>query len=275
MSKPEEINPKDRYPEVGEYVIATVQDIFKQGSFVSLDEYDDKKGMLHLSEISLKWVRNIRDYVKEGQKVVLVVLGVNPSRGHIDLSLRRVVDAKRKDKLQQIKQHQRSEKIMSLLSTELSVPVKDLEVKIGDKLRSDYKSLYGGLEAISADNGVADKLGLDAKTKNALVELVKKSIKPPFVDITGYVEFKSYEPNGVTIIKEALKKIENYTVEFGSKIEVSYISPPVYRIKVTSREYKSAEKILKSAADEGIEQMKKHASRGEFFRNMEDIKKPE
>ena len=275
MSKPEEIDLKDKYPDAGEYVIATVQEIFKQGSFVSLDEYGDKKGMLHLSEISLKWVRNIRDYVKEGQKVVLVVLGVNPERGHIDLSLRRVVDAKRKDKLQQIKQHQKSEKIMSLLSTEISVPIKELDVKIKDKLLSDYKSLYDGLEAISADNSVADKLGLDAKTKNALVELVKKSIKPPFVDITGYVEFKSYEADGVKIIKEALKKIESYKVEFGSKIEVSYISPPIYRIKVTSREYKSAEKILKSAADEGIEHMKKGSSRGEFFRNMEDIKKPE
>ena len=103
MSKPE-----NRYPEAGEYVIGTVDSIFKQGAFITLDEYLGKKGMLPLSEISLKWVRNIRDYVREGQKVVLLVLGVNPERGHIDLSLRRVVDAKRKEKLQQVKQLQRS-----------------------------------------------------------------------------------------------------------------------------------------------------------------------
>ena len=275
MPKTEESAGANRYPEVGEYVIATVQDIFKQGAFVSLDEYENKRGMLHLSEISLKWVRNIRDYVKEGQKVVLVVLGVNPERGHIDLSLRRVVDAKRKDKLQQIKQFQRSEKIMSMLADELKVTRKDVDAKISDKIYADYKTLYDGLEAISADEKVADNFGLDAKWKKALVELVKKSIKPPFVDITGYVEFKSYEPNGITTIKEALKKVEGHKVEEGSKIEVSYISPPTYRIKVTSREYKSAEKILKSASDDGIEYMKKHAGSGEFFRNLEDMKKPE
>ncbi|HIE33962.1 MAG TPA: S1 RNA-binding domain-containing protein, partial [Candidatus Altiarchaeales archaeon] len=94
---------ESRYPEPGELVIATVQNIFKQGAFVTLDEYGNKRGMLHLSEISLKWVRNIRNYVKEGQKVVLLVLRVNPERGHIDLSLRRVSDAQRKAKLQEVK----------------------------------------------------------------------------------------------------------------------------------------------------------------------------
>lgn len=271
----EEANKKDRYPEVGEYVIATVEDIFKQGAFVSLDEYGNKRGMLHLSEISLKWVRNIRDYVKEGQKVILVVLNVNPERGHIDLSLRRVVDSKRKEKLQQIKQQQRSDKIISMLAEELKVDRKEVEEKIAEKLRANYKTLYDGFEAISLDEKAADRLGLDAKWRNALIEVVRKSIKPPYIDITGYVEFRSFEPDGVVIIKEALKKIENYKVDEYSKIEVSYISPPIYRIKVTSRDYKTAERILKGASEEGIEYMKKRSSVGEFFRNIEDIKKQE
>ncbi len=264
--------PENTYPEPGEYIIGTVESIFKQGSFITLDEYGGKKGMLPLSEISLKWVRNIRDYVREGQKVVLLVLGVNPERGHIDLSLRRVVDAKRKEKLQQVKQLQRSEKLFEVLAGELKVPAAEIKSMLGEKLLKQYNSFYEGLEAIASDEHAADSLGIDEKYKKPFVELVQKSIKPPFVYITGYVEFKSYEPTGVNIIKESLKKIEKHAVDHDSKIEVNYISPPIYRIKVRSADYKTAEKVLKSAADEGIEHMKKNASSGEFHRKIEEIK---
>lgn len=228
--------------------------------------------MLPLSEISLKWVRNIRDYVKEGQKVVLVVLGVNPERGHIDLSLRRVADAKRKEKLQQVKQMQRSEKLFEVLADKLKMPPAEIKNTLGGKILKNYNSVYEGLEAIASDEHAIDRLGIDEEIKNPFVELVQKSIKPPFVYVTGYLELKSYEPAGVNIIKEALKKVEKHEAEHDTKIEVSYISPPIYRIKVRSTDYKTAEKTLKSAADEGIEYMRRNSSSGEFHRKLEEIK---
>ena len=264
---------ENTYPEAGEYIIGTVKSIFKQGAFITLDEYGGKQGMLPLSEISPKWVRNIRDYVREGQKVVLVVLGVNRERGHIDLSLRRVTDAKRKDKLQQVKQKQRSEKLFEILAKELQAPLEEVKATVGGSLLANYSSYYEGLEAIAADEKAADNLGLQPKWKKTFVELVQKSIKPPFVYITGFVEFRSYEPNGVNIIKEALKKIENYKTEQHSKVEVSYISPPIYRIRIQAPDYKTAERILKSASDEGIEHIHKNSSMGEFHRKIEEIKK--
>ena len=264
--------PDNRYPEPGEFIIGTVNSIFKQGSFIDLDEYPGKRGMLPLSEISLKWVRNIRDYVREGQKVVLIVLGVNPERGHIDLSLRRVTDAKRKDKLQQVKQKQRAEKFFEILARDLNVTPEEMEQKLKSRLMQDFSTLYEGLEAIASDETIADNLGLDAKWKTAFVELVKKSIKPAFVYITGYVQFRSYEPNGVIIIKEALKKIECHKGDPDSKIELAYISPPIYRIKIRSMDYKNAEKTLKGAADEGIAHMHKHSSIAEFYRKQEEIR---
>ena len=261
------------YPEPGEYVIATVESIFKQGSFVTLDEYGNKRGMLPLSEISLKWVRNIRDYIKEGQKVVLMVLGVNPARGHIDLSLRRVTDAKRKEKLQQIKRLQRAEKLLDLLATDLSAQKKDVEEKIHKPLSQKYPTLYDGLEAVAADDRKADELGLEPKWRDAFIEIVRKNIKPPFVYIAGYVELRSYEPSGAVIIKDALRKIESHKTDADTKIEVAYISPPNYRVRIRSTDYKSAEKVLKNSTDEGIEHMHKHSSIGEFHRVIEETKK--
>ena len=71
---------RSEWPEVGDLVVATVRRIVDYGAYVHLDEYG-KEGLLHISEISSSWVRNIRDHVREGQKVVLKVLRVNPEKG--------------------------------------------------------------------------------------------------------------------------------------------------------------------------------------------------
>ena len=79
-------SPSD-WPEVGDLIVATVVRIVGHGAYVTLDEYDNKEGLLHISEISSSWVRNIRNHVRERQKVVLNVRRVDPSRKQIDLSL--------------------------------------------------------------------------------------------------------------------------------------------------------------------------------------------
>ncbi len=257
-------NLREKYPEKGELVIATVKSIFRQGAFLTLDEYDNKVGMLPLSEISLKWVRNIRDYVKEGQRVVVLVLRVNPKRGHIDLSLRRVSDAQRKEKLQDVKQRQRAEKLMEFLAKELKLSIGDVNKRIGEKILKKFDSLYSGFEAISADKKLVDKLGIEKKLKKPLIDIVSKTIKAPFVDITGYVELKSYEPDGVDILKEALHRIKDYKTR--CRVDVSYISAPRYRIKVTARDYKTAERVLRESAQKGITYVKEHGGDGEFYR---------
>jgi len=261
---------KDAYPEKGEFILATAKEVFRQGVFVTLDEYGDKKGMLHISEISLKWVRNIRDYVKEGQKVVLKVLNVNPERGHIDLSLRRVNDAQRKEKLYEVKQKQRTKRIMELLTKELKLSKKDMEVEILSKL-TDYASPYDGFEAISGENELIEKLGFKKELRAKLLDIIIKNVKTPFVVVTGFVELKSHAPDGVDVIRESLTKIQ----KSGSKeeIDVSYVSPPIYRVKVTAEDYKSAEKLLHKSTDKGIEHIEKNQGKGEFHKEMPEKQK--
>ncbi|MEJ2281264.1 MAG: S1 RNA-binding domain-containing protein [Candidatus Bathyarchaeota archaeon] len=80
---------RPEWPEVGDLVIATIERITDYGAYVRLDEYD-KEGLLHVSEVASRWVRNIRDYIRENQKMVLKVLRVQADKGQIDLSRRRV-----------------------------------------------------------------------------------------------------------------------------------------------------------------------------------------
>ena len=86
-------------PEIGEIVIATITKVSDHGAYVSLDEYKNVQGFLHISEIAPGWVRNVGRYVKEGEKKVLLVKKVRSDRNEIDLSLKQISKDQKKKKL--------------------------------------------------------------------------------------------------------------------------------------------------------------------------------
>ena len=57
------------------------------GAFVSTD--DGKTGMIHISEISSGFVKDIRDYLSVGQEVEAAVISTDEN-GRLSLSLRRL-----------------------------------------------------------------------------------------------------------------------------------------------------------------------------------------
>jgi len=77
-------------PERGEIVLTTITKIMDHGAYVTLDEYDDLQGFLHISEIAPGWIRSISRFVKNGEKKVLLVKRVGGERSDIDLSLKQV-----------------------------------------------------------------------------------------------------------------------------------------------------------------------------------------
>lgn len=69
--------------EVGAIVSGKVTGIAKFGAFVEIAP--QKTGLVHISEISNDFVRDIADYFKEGQIVNVKILSISPS-GKIELS---------------------------------------------------------------------------------------------------------------------------------------------------------------------------------------------
>jgi translation initiation factor 2 subunit 1 len=64
---------KTGIPEDSELVLCTVNKVLPNSVFVTLDEYGID-GLIHISEVSPGRIRNIRDFVKEGKKVVCKIL---------------------------------------------------------------------------------------------------------------------------------------------------------------------------------------------------------
>ena len=74
--------------EVGAILEGTITGITKFGAFVELP--DKKTGMVHISEVAPTYVKEIRDFVTEGQTVKVKVLSVGDD-GKISLSMKKAL----------------------------------------------------------------------------------------------------------------------------------------------------------------------------------------
>ena len=72
--------------EVGAIFEGKVTGITKFGAFVDLG--NGKTGMVHISEVAPVFVKEIRDFVTEGQTVKVKIIGINED-GKISLSMKK------------------------------------------------------------------------------------------------------------------------------------------------------------------------------------------
>ena len=247
------------FPESEELVLCTVTGVNPHSVFCTLDEYDNRTGMIHISEVAPGRIRNIREFVQEGKKVVTKVLQVNKEKGHIDLSLRRVNQAQKTNKLNQIKQEQLAEKIIEYAAKQTGESVISLYNKLSEKLLAQYISLFAAFEEVSQDKLNLETL-VDKKIAKMLTDAIKQRIKPPEVTIGGDLKLSSYAPNGIQTVKDALAII----VKAGAIVR--YLGAGTYHVEVTAEDYKDAEKQLKSAVEPTIAYAEEHDMTAEFAR---------
>ncbi|MEK6907096.1 MAG: translation initiation factor IF-2 subunit alpha [Nanoarchaeota archaeon] len=251
---------KNKLPEDGEAVICTVKKILPHAVFVDLDEYG-KEAMIHISEVAPGRIRNIRDYVKEGKKVICKVLSLNKEKGYIDLSLRRVNQAQKIAKNNQYKQEQKSEKILEDVAKSLKTDLKTIYEKAGDKIIEKYDSLMNCFNEIVNNNLDLKTLNIDGKVAEKLTELVREKIKPPEVTITGILKLESDASDGIDVIKKALSHVKK------NNVKITYLSAPNYRILIKAKDYKTAESLMKNISLNVIDTIKKFKGRAELIRS--------
>lgn len=259
---------RNPFPEEGELVVATVKDVKGFGAFCNLDEYPGKEGFIHIAEVAAGWVKYVRDHVRENQKIVAKVLSVDPNRGHVDLSLKRVNDHQRRETISAWKNEQKAEKLLGILGERLKKTPEDLLKDFGLKLVDTYGSLYAAFEAAAIEEEALEEEGLKGAWVKPFVELAKENIQAPFVQIKGYVELQSFAKDGVSEIRGALAEAEESEYE-DVEIEVQYTGAPRYRIKVKAPEYKVAEEELRKAAERSIKLITKAGGTGQFIRGEE------
>ena len=234
------MNKTNQFPEVDELVITTVTGINPNSALVTLDEYKSRTGMIHVSEIANTWVRDIRQFVSLGQKLVLKVVALDRDRGYINLSLKRVKPTAKREKINEYKNEKRANSLLNFVQKELGATPEERN-KLEQFLLEKLGLLYSAFEIASVEGSKAliDE-GIDKKWAEKIEEIAKKNLKKKEVELKGILDIKSFESNGMELIKKAI-------VETG--LEVKYISAPHYKVVVKSKNYPDGEKILNAAVN--------------------------
>ena len=262
---------QNNWPEIGDFVVCTVKDVTDFGAYTTLEEYDGKEGFIHISEIKAGWVKYVRDHVREGQKIVCKVLNVDPTRRHIDLSLKDVNDHQKRAKIQEWKSEQKATKWLQFVAEETGTSEDEIQ-KASQKLTEYFGTLYSAFEEAAMIGANAfDEIKLKKKLVTSIVQIAQNNIKLPYVDIAGYVDLTSILPEGIDIIKEALMAA-NGIEEENVRLDITYTGAPRYRIKVIAPDYKKAEAVLKRAATMAVTTIEELGGKGEFHRHNDTVK---
>lgn len=251
------------FPEEGELVVATVTQIRDFGAFVTLDEYANREAFIHLSEVATGWVKYIRDHIRERQKIVGRVLHIETGKGQIDLSLKRINEHQRREKIQGWKNEQRAQRLLGTVAKALKTEVEATYGLFAEKLVEEHGSLFHAFEVASADpKRFASQHGKSAWV-TAFVKVATENLTPPQVTIRGTLEISSPAPAGVEDVRGALRAAEEVDAE---TVTVQYVGAPRYRLQVTGTQYKQVEEVLKRATEAALARIAKSGGHGSFAR---------
>jgi len=225
-------------PEQNELVLAVIKKILPYGAFCSLPEYNNREAFLHISEVASRWIKNIHEFLSEGQRVVVKVHRTDKAKNQIDVSLKRVNDEEKRKKLEQVGFEKRSQKLVEVALKESKAKVTFVDIK--EKIEEEYGDLYTCLKECSEKGDTALKdIDIPKQLKASIVEIAKKNIKKPIISVGGVIKLTCTGPDGVETIKKILSVKEK-------GVDISYLGAPRYKIIVKSSDYKSGEKKLSS-----------------------------
>ena len=259
---------KKDYPDEGEFIVGTVKNVQNFGAFISLDEYPGKEGFIHIAEVATGWVKRIRNHIKEKQKVVCKVMNVDAAKGHIDLSLKRVNEHQKRDKIQLWKNSQKADKLMEQVIKKIGISVEKGYKLFGDDLIKKYGSLYAAFEECAYDLETLKRDGFKGDWLKDFEIIAKENITIPFVDIKGYLDVKSWLPDGIEHIKKVLSEAEKSEFE-DVDVQIKYIGAPHYIIHIRAPDYKIAEDEMKKSVEKIKQSIKKDNGECEFHRKLE------
>lgn len=237
--------------EEGDVVLCTVDRIVGTIVFVKIHENSfeagkEREGSIIFSEIAPGRIRNIRDYVVPKKKIVCKVLRVSPDKSHIDLSLRRVSQKEKKELLEEYKQEKSYVGVLkSILGDKTNKIIEEIQKK---------ERIYDFLESSKENPSKLEKV-VGKESAEKILQILKTQKQKKAV-LKKIFTLRTFEKNGINIIKNILTPFTKENTKDKEKIEIKYLSAGKYSLKVESENIKSADNKLKEICSE-IEKLSK------------------
>ncbi len=236
-------------PDRNELVIARIRKIMPYGAFCVLPEYGDIEAFLHVSEVAPRWIKNIHEFISEGQTHVMKIHRIDKERNQVDVSIKRVSDEEKRRKTEQVRTEKRAQKLLelSLKTAKSDMKAEEAAAAIEEHFGDVYSCFKSAMEGGDA---ALKPLDFPKALKTVMVDIAKKNIKKPTVLISGLISLVCYSSDGVDVIKKALDIKD-------SSASLLYLGAPTYKLSVKAPDYKTAEKKMAAI----VEQIKDFAQK--------------
>lgn len=254
------VRKPNEWPERGELIVGTVLRVNPFSAFISLDEYGGKEGMIHISEVARKWIKDIKEFLKEGEKIVAVVMNVDEEKKHVTLSLKRVDKYDAEERMKEFKREQKAEKMLSMIAKERKISLDEAYKEVGFKLQEGFGEMFKGFQSSLTDQGynILLRKGIPEDLARIIKEIAEKQMELKEIVIRGLLELRSPAPNGIEIIKKALLEAEK------NNMEVKYISAPNYQLYLKTKDAKAGERKMKEISENIIKILESSGGEGSF-----------
>ncbi|MDY6789001.1 MAG: S1 RNA-binding domain-containing protein [Candidatus Nanohaloarchaea archaeon] len=225
-------------PEEGSLVVIKINDIHEHSIYAELEGFPGQEGLIHISEISRSWVRDIKKHVSEGEKTVAQVLETEEDSNNINLSLKRVSDKQKREKMQEWNRERKADKFIEKVAEKVGEDSEEAYEKVAFPFQKKFGNTFDGFEEAVVDSDRVKGV-IEDKYLDAVVEVAEDNISLKQVKLEGEMEIEIPKGDGLRRIKEAL--------DTGEHIQVNYISAPRYRIKAWGRNQDQAKKRINRA----------------------------
>jgi translation initiation factor 2 subunit 1 len=232
-----------------------VRRVAEMGAYVDLVEYEDREGMVLLSELSRRRIRSIKKLIGEGRMEVCMVIRVNDGAGYIDLSKRRVDKV---DKEAYEDRYNRAVIVHNAMRTVVKDtfdpaahaddfnPLESLCERLAWKLYEEYDHAHTGLRAIAKDPSLLEKYDLNEAEKASLLQQLAKKNKAATVKVRTDIHMTCFNYEGVLAIRDAVDKAEATSTD-DHAIVVTTVAPPIYSISSATADIAAGIEALKTA----------------------------
>ncbi|MFL6477348.1 MAG: hypothetical protein ACJ707_00815 [Nitrososphaera sp.] len=147
-------------PEEAEIIIIlTVREVIGHRAYVTLDNYNNMTGFLHIAGIATGWIRNIKRYIRPKQKAVLKAIKIIKSRGEDDTSLKQVSAEERKLKIIEAEKNDKAVAFLDFIKSKFKLEEEEAQ-DVQEKILQKYSGEYDVFEAVSR-NGFDALSGID------------------------------------------------------------------------------------------------------------------
>ncbi|MGC8537812.1 MAG: S1 RNA-binding domain-containing protein [Candidatus Micrarchaeia archaeon] len=255
-----------QYPPPNSLALAKIEKIMQFGAYCKLIEYNNTDAYLPIREVSSGWIKNIHEFIHEGQTVVCKIIYIDREKGTIDISLKKVTSKESKDKMGAFNLDNRLKALCQRAFKEVKLPVPQRN-EINDYIMLQFKSYTNFVKALgeeSESKGSAEEIKVPKRFKEAVLRIIEASRQNKKFIVAYDLSMSTQDTmNGIDNLKDVLHNIS------AAGVEVSYISAPKYKLMAEGTDYIDAEEKIKNA----VNVIKSKLKAGSFDIEKEKLKK--